>query len=115
MDRPIARILDLVEPGTQALRNMDVSEARRRLLADDPAGVLAIEGSFALLAQEGERVCLARSLDRPLRYFLAKDVAGPALVVGERIDGIREALEAEGWGSQFHPTYTRMVPAHHVT
>ena len=24
-------------------------------------------------------------------------------------------FEAEGWAGQFHPTYTRMVPAHHVT
>jgi asparagine synthase (glutamine-hydrolysing) len=59
-------------------------------------------------------VCLARSLDRPLRYLLAKDASGPALVVAERIDEIQHALAAEGWSSQFHPTYTRMVPAHHV-
>jgi asparagine synthase (glutamine-hydrolysing) len=73
------------------------------------------EGSFALLARDGDRVCLARSLDRPLRYFLAKAQSGPALVVAERIDAIQQALTAEGWGAQFHPTYTRMVPAHHVT
>ena len=115
MDRPIARILDLVDPLGQRLGNASVDEARRRLLADDPAAVLSLEGSFALVAQEGERVCLARSLDRPLRYFLAKDAKGPALVVAERIDEIQRALEAEGWGGQFHPTYTRMVPAHHVT
>ena len=115
MDRPIARILDLVDPAGQRLRNHSLDEARRRLLADDAAGVLGLEGSFALVAQDGERVCLARSLDRPLRYFLAKDASGPALVVAERIDEIQRALEAEGWGGQFHPTYTRMVPAHHVT
>lgn len=115
MDRPIARILDLVDPAGQRLRNRSLDEARLVLLADDAAGVLSLEGSFALVAQEGERVCLARSLDRPLRYFLAKDASGPALVVAERIDEIQRALEAEGWGGQFHPTYTRMVPAHHVT
>jgi asparagine synthase (glutamine-hydrolysing) len=37
------------------------------------------------------------------------------LVVADRIDSIRQALEAEGLGDQFHPTYTRMAPAHHVT
>jgi asparagine synthase (glutamine-hydrolysing) len=115
MERPVARVIDLVEPQSQRPWSVDVAEARRRLLADDPAGVLAIEGSWALWAQDGERVCLARSLDRPLRYFLAKDASGPALVVAERIDAIQRALEAEGWGGQFHPTYTRMVPAHHVT
>src|SRR5688572_18845732 len=115
MDRPVARIIDLVPEDGQRPRNVDVAEARRRLLSGDPAGVLAIEGSWALWAQDGERVCLARSLDRPLRYFLAKDASGPALVVAERIDAIQRALEAEGWAAQFHPTYTRMVPAHHVT
>ena len=41
--------------------------------------------------------------------------AGPALVVAERIDDIQRALPRKGWARQFHPTYTRMVPAHHVT
>jgi asparagine synthase (glutamine-hydrolysing) len=113
--RPIARVLDLVPPDGQQLLNVDLAEARRRVLAGEPAAVLAIHGSFALVAREGERVCLARSLDRPLRYFLAKEAAGPMLVVAERIDAIRACLEAEGYGAQFHPSYTRMVPAHHVT
>lgn len=115
MDRPVARVIDLVPPDSQRPWNVDVQEARRRLLSGDPDAVLGIEGSWALWSQDGERVCLARSLDRPLRYFLAKDASGPALVVAERIDAIQEALRAEGWAGQFHPTYTRMVPAHHVT
>ena len=49
-----------------------------------------------------------------MRYFLAKRAAGPVLVVAHRIDAIRDWLEAEGLGEQFHPSYTRMVPAHHV-
>ncbi|HEX2716976.1 MAG TPA: asparagine synthase-related protein, partial [Gemmatimonadaceae bacterium] len=68
-----------------------------------------------LVAQDGERVVLARSLDRPLRYFLAKAVAGPVLIVAERIDEIVAELARHGWAGQFHPSYTRMVPAHHVT
>jgi asparagine synthase (glutamine-hydrolysing) len=92
-----------------------VDGARALLLAENPADVLRIEGSFALLARDGRRVCLARSLDRPLRYFLAKEKDGPLLVVADRIDQIRDALEREGHGDQFHPSYTRMVPAHHVT
>jgi asparagine synthase (glutamine-hydrolysing) len=115
MERPVARVIDLVPAEGQRLWNVDTAEARRRLLSADPADVLAIEGSWALWARDGERVCLARSLDRPLRYFLAKDASGPALVVAERIDAIERALQAEGWAGQFHPTYTRMVPAHHVT
>src|SRR5204863_9894879 len=71
--------------------------------------------SFALVAQEGERVVLARSLNRPLRYFLAKAVDGPVLIVAERIDEIATELGRRGWSDQFHPSYSRMVPAHHVT
>ncbi len=113
--RPIARVVDLVDPASQRLLGLDLDAARRRLLDPDPAAVLGIRGSFALVAREGERVCLARSLDRPLRYFLAKEADGPMLVVAERIDAIRDQLERDGYGGQFHPSYTRMVPAHHVT
>jgi asparagine synthase (glutamine-hydrolysing) len=57
---------------------------------------------------------MARSLDRPMRYFLAKRREGPALIVAERIDSIFQWLEKEGLADQFHPSYTRMVPAHYV-
>src|SRR6185369_869822 len=59
-------------------------------------------------------VRLARSMDRPLRYFLAKRHQGPALYVADRIDTLHAALEADGLAAQFHPSYTRMVPAHYV-
>ena len=36
------------------------------------------------------------------------------LIVADRIDAIYDWLKAEGLESQFHPSYTRMVPAHHV-
>lgn len=111
----IARIIDAIPDEAQAIRGTDPDEARRLLLSDEPEAVLAIDGSFALYARDGDAVRMARSLDRPLRYFLAKEVDGPALVLSDRIDTIREVLEAEGYGDQFHPSYTRMVPAHHVT
>ncbi|HEX3534496.1 MAG TPA: asparagine synthase-related protein, partial [Gemmatimonadaceae bacterium] len=97
------------------LWEVDESEARRRLLASDMSKVLELDGSFALVAQEGERVLLARSLDRPMRYFLAKSADGPVLIVAERIDEIAAELGRRGWADQFHPSYSRMVPAHHVT
>jgi asparagine synthase (glutamine-hydrolysing) len=37
------------------------------------------------------------------------------LIVAERIDEIASELARHGWSDQFHPSYTRMVPAHHVT
>jgi asparagine synthase (glutamine-hydrolysing) len=115
MTYPIARIVTLVAPESQRLRGLSLDDARQRLLGADVKSVLELDGSFALIAQDGERVVLARSLDRPLRYFLAKAAEGPVLIVAERIDEIAAELERRGWASQFHPSYTRMVPAHHVT
>jgi asparagine synthase (glutamine-hydrolysing) len=115
VDRPIHRVIDLTAPESQLIFNMTAAQARRVLLGEAPGGVGSIDGSFALVARAGERVVLARSLDRPLRYFLAKEPGGPLLVVAERIDAIRALLEREGYADQFHPSYTRMVPAHHVT
>jgi len=37
------------------------------------------------------------------------------LIVADRIDEIVAELARHGWADQFHPSYTRMVPAHHVT
>ncbi|RMH19248.1 MAG: asparagine synthetase B family protein [Gemmatimonadetes bacterium] len=115
MSSYIARVLDLVDPATQHLWSMDLDEARRRLASGDPAAVREIDGSWALCVQDGRTVRLARSLDRPLRYFLAKEEAGPMLVVAERIDEIRDQLDQLGYGDQFQPSYTRMVPPHLVT
>src|SRR5437773_8778111 len=112
---PISRVINLISSDSQRLWTTDESEARRRLLAGDVGPVLSIDGSFALIAQDGERVVLARSLGRPMRYFLAKAADGPALIVAERIDEIAAELARRGWSDQFHPSYSRMVPAHHVT
>ncbi len=116
--QPIHRVVDLVEPETQQFFRGDADRAREILLAAargaDPSDLAELDGSFALVARDGEKVVLARSLDRPLRYFLAKVEAGPLLVVAERMDEIRDFLEGEGLHGQFHPTYTRMVPAHHT-
>ena len=116
--QPVHRVVDLIDPASQQLLDVDPDAARQRLLAvergGDPATVAGLRGSFALVARDGEKVVMARSLDRPLRYFLAKVESGPLLVVAERMDEIRAHLEAAGLAGQFHPTYTRMVPAHHL-
>jgi asparagine synthase (glutamine-hydrolysing) len=112
---PISRVINLISEESTRPASINEADARRRMLAGDVAGVLDLQGSFALIAQDGERVVLARSLDRPLRYFLAKAVDGPVLIVAERIDAIAAELTRRGWAGQFHPSYTRMVPAHHVT
>jgi len=113
--KQIAEVVNLIPDSAQHFWSGDLAGARRALLSADPEAMLQIDGSFALVAQEGERVVLARSLERPLRYFLAKATDGPVLIVAERIDEIAGELGRLGWAGQFHPSYTRMAPAHHVT
>ena len=114
IDRPIERVIDLTDEAANRVLGETIEEARRRVASGDPASVRAIRGSFALAARDGSTVRLARSLDRPMRYFLAKQADGPFLLVADRIDAIQAYLESKGLDSQFHPSYTRMVPAHHV-
>ena len=89
MRYPVSRVVDLLDPALNDISNMDVDEARRRVLRGDAADVRAIDGSFALVASEGTVVRMARSLDRPMRYFLAKRAEGPALFVADRIDAMQ--------------------------
>ncbi len=110
----VERIVDLIDPTSNQLFGCGVEEARNRLLDGSANAVGRVAGSFALIANRGQTVRMARSLDRPMRYFLAKQQAGPLLIVASRIDEIHAWLRSEGMGAQFHPSYTRMVPAHHV-
>jgi asparagine synthase (glutamine-hydrolysing) len=110
----IERVIDLTDPALNHLYGMSVEEGRALVLEGPAESVSRIRGSFALIAKRGRTVRLARSLDRPLRYFLAKRKEGPALIVSDRIDSIYEWLKSEGLHEQFRPNYTRMVPAHYV-
>ncbi|HYP25184.1 MAG TPA: asparagine synthase-related protein [Blastocatellia bacterium] len=114
MDHYLERVVDLTDASANQIFNLSIDEARNRILAGTAESVRDIEGSFALVARDGKTVRMARTLDRPLRYFLAKQKDGPALIVSDRIDAIYNWLMAEGMADQFHPSYTRMVPAHHV-
>ncbi|MFT4112866.1 asparagine synthase-related protein [Silvibacterium sp.] len=111
----VERVVDLTDPSDNQILNQSVEDARAAVLANDAERVRRISGSFALLARDGKTVRMARSLDRPMRYFLAKRAEGPALIVAPRIDAIYKQLELEGLAGQFHPGYTRMVPAHYIT
>jgi asparagine synthase (glutamine-hydrolysing) len=114
MHEYVEKLVDLTDPSSNQIYNMELEQARQRVLSGSPEAVREIAGSFALVARSGKLVRLARSLDRPLRYFLAKRHEGPALVVADRIDAIHAWLKAQGFGNQFHPSYTRMVPAHYI-
>src|SRR5215471_2523796 len=110
----LEKVVDLIDPSANRLLNLSVEEARARIMEGPAEAARAIEGSFALVVQRGKTVRLARSLDRPMRYFLAKQPEGPALIVAQRIDVIRDWLKQNGFQHQFQPSYTRMVPAHYV-
>ena len=110
----VERVVNLLDPTLNRLRNVSQAEAVERVFSGDAARVAEIDGSFALLARDGKTVRMARSLDRPMRYFLAKRAEGPALIVADRMDAIHAQLQLEGLADQFHPSYTRMVPAHYV-
>jgi asparagine synthase (glutamine-hydrolysing) len=113
--RPVERVVDLTDPNSNIFFNTTIDEARAAVAAGDLQAVHKIQGSFALVGKIGQSVRLARSLDRPLRYFIAKRHEGPCLVAADRIDAIHGFLVKEGLAGQFHPSYTRMVPAHHIS
>lgn len=111
----VERLVNLLDPDRNVLLNATPEEAEAALASGDPERVRAIDGQFALVHKDGITVRLARSIGRPMRYFLAKRTEGPCLVIAEQMREIRDFLEREGLDDQFHPSYTRMVPAHHIT
>lgn len=110
----VERLVDLLDPAANVLLNVSFDEAVNRVGSGDPSAVRGIAGHFAIVHKQGTIVRMARSLGRPMRYFLAKRAEGPCLVVAERIAEIHTFLKSEGLDGQFHPSYTRMVPAHHI-
>jgi asparagine synthase (glutamine-hydrolysing) len=111
----VERVIDLTRAEKNIIYNMSHEQAVAILKSGDADAVRKIDGQFALLSVDGKTIRMARSIGRPLRYFIAKRAAGPNLVVAERIDEIYDYLVSEGLENQFHPSYTRMVPAHYIT
>lgn len=106
---------NLIDPDKNQILNMSHKEAEDIVANGDPEEVRNIDGSFAIVTKQGQQVRMARSIGRPMRYFMAKQVEGPLLVVAERIDDIYNYLKELDLHHQFRPDYTRMVPAHYVT
>lgn len=109
------QVVDLTCPEKNVIYNMTHEEAVNLVRSGDVAQVRKIDGQFSLVSVDGKMVRMARSIGRPIRYFIAKRPEGPELVIAERIDTIFNYLKKEGLDHQFHPSYTRMVPAHYVT
>jgi asparagine synthase (glutamine-hydrolysing) len=115
MNQYIEKVIDLTDQSKNVIYNMTHEEAVGAVRSGRPEEVRKIDGQFSLLSVEGKTIRMARSIGRPLRYFIAKRPDGPILIVAERIDDIFSYLKKEGLEKQFHPSYTRMVPAHYVT
>jgi len=111
----VERVVDLTHPEKNIIYNMTDREARDLIKSGNCEAVRKIDGQFSLFSVEGKTIRMARSIGRPLRYFIAKLSAGPCLVLAERISEIHDYLVSEGLDDQFHPSYTRLVPAHYVT
>ena len=111
----INEVIDLTDQTRNTIFNMTLEEAVDRVASGDIDSIQKIQGHFAIMARSQHIIRMARTLQMPLRYFIVKKVAGPALLLAERIDEIKDWLEMNGFGDQFHPSYTRMVPAHHLT
>ena len=107
--------VNLIDPSKNQIFNMSHEEAESIVASGDPEKVRQIEGNFAIVTKVGQQVFMARSIGRPMRYFMAKQVAGPLLIVADRIDDIYEYLKEIDLHDQFRPDYTRMAPAHYVT
>lgn len=114
MEQNVNDFVNLLTPDLNQIFNMSVKEAEDIIATGDPQKVRAIDGSFAIVKKVGQQVFMARSIGRPMRYFMAKQVAGPLLIVAERIDEIYNYLKEIGLQEQFNPSYTRMVPAHYL-
>jgi len=111
----VNQVVNLCDPQKDVIYNMSREEAIELVRAGDTEGVRGIDGQFALVAVEGKSIRMARSIGRPLRFFIAKLKEGPCLILAERIDTIFQYLVREGLDDQFHPSYTRMAPAHYIT
>ncbi len=112
--QPVQNFANLLDYNDNIIFNMTPEEVTAAVISGDASRVRNIEGQFAIVEKVGQHVFMARSIGRPMRYFLAKQVAGPLLIVAERMDEIYDFLKSKNLHSQFHPSYTRMVPAHHV-
>lgn len=111
----IEKVVNLLNPDKNVIYNMSVEEAIELLKTGNSGKVREIDGHFALVSVEGKSIKLTRSIGRPLRYFIAKLIDGPCLIIAERIDTIYNYLKENGLDDQFHPSYTRMAPAHYIT
>ena len=111
----VGNVVDLTNPGKNVIYNMTHEEAVDIVKSGNADAVRSIDGQFCIVSVDGKTIRMARSIGRPVRYFIAKKAAGPVLIIAERIDVIYDYLKKEGLDDQFHPSYSRMAPTHYIT
>ena len=89
----IHEVIDLTDQSRNIIFNMSIDEAIAIVSAGDPQKIATIEGHFAISGRNNHIVRMARSLQLPMRYFIVKKEAGPALLIADRIDQIKAWLE----------------------
>ena len=91
----ISKVVDLTDPSKNVIYNMSHEEAVEIVRSGDVEEIRKIDGQFCLISVEGKTIRMARSIGRPIRYFIAKQAVGPQLIIAERIDVIYEHLKKE--------------------
>lgn len=107
-------VVNLIDPRGNVLLNMSAHQAAEAVGSGQTEQIRQIQGQFAICQQAGSTVRMARSIARPMRYYVSRHATGPRLIVAERIDEIYQHLALQGLQEPFHPSLTRMVPAHHL-
>ena len=68
----VNNVTDLTNPEKNVIYNMTHEEAVNIVRSGDVEAVRAIDGQFSLVSVEGKTIRMARSIGRPIRYFIAK-------------------------------------------
>ncbi len=79
--QPVERMINLLDPDKNLIFDMTVDQAIQKVGTGQADQVRQIDGQFALVHRNGRIVRMARSIGRPMRYFLAKQANGPVLIV----------------------------------
>lgn len=74
----VERVVDLLNPDANILLNVSYEDAVRRVAAADLRSIREIDGQFAILAEQGKTIRMARSIGRPMRYFRRNEPKGLA-------------------------------------
>ena len=73
----VERVVNLMDPSANVLLNMSIADAEAAVASGDPRRISEVDGQYAIAQKEGKLVRMARTIGRPMRYFLAKRQEGP--------------------------------------